>query len=375
MGRGVDNLSPGFPAPLIAASMRSSMLSPATIPGRTTSGNATAQALQALMLHSPEGEKKWLMNEILGHNVPAKRRYFPMETSRALREALDDTLSLALSLHESSPLAFIAFALFVLFPRLLLRPLPDGCQGSFAAASLSRRCNLLKEGKIATLLSEAHEAQVGRVAKQMKVASIPTSTTTFSKTTRDAILAGAGAMGRACKLAFSYGLETDPEIAATFLAKLTLKARHTHIPAHVRKVKPPGNRISSRGCFRGDAKEIGYTPGRMDVGTSSGRRPDLIHGYAPPEVCGTLFKWILATRHVGLPGLGVVMPFPQEATGGKNFNNRPGTQTDDGGVGSHPIRLHSNGDDEPLRGRGKAGAFSPVLLRSQRRGLASHLGL
>ena len=50
-------------------------------------------------------------------------------------------------------------------------------------------------------------------------------------------------MGRACKLAFSYGLETDPEIAARFLAKLTLKARHAHIQVHVPKVKPPRNCI------------------------------------------------------------------------------------------------------------------------------------
>jgi hypothetical protein len=77
----------------------------------------------------------------------------------------------------------------------------------------------------------------------MMAASISTSTTTFSKTSMAAILVGAGAMRRACKLAFSYGLETDPEIAAKFLAKLTLKARRAHIPAHVPKVKPPGNCI------------------------------------------------------------------------------------------------------------------------------------
>ena len=46
-----------------------------------------------------------------------------------------------------------------------------------------------------------------------------------------------------CKLAFSYGLKTDPEIAAKFLAKLTLKVRHTHIKAHVPTVKPPANNI------------------------------------------------------------------------------------------------------------------------------------
>ncbi len=41
------------------------------------------------------------------------------------------------------------------------------------------------------LLSEAHEAQMGRVAKLTKAASVSASTTTFSKTARAAILAGA----------------------------------------------------------------------------------------------------------------------------------------------------------------------------------------
>jgi hypothetical protein len=195
------------------------------------------------MLHSPESGQNWLLNEIYGYNIPVKHRCFPKEASKTLREALDETLSLALSLHKSSPLAMSAFALFVLFPRLLLRPLPDGCHGSFAAATLSRRCGLLKEGNIAILLSKAHEAHVGRVAKQTKAASIPASTTIFFKIARAAILTIAGAMGRVCKQAFSYGLETDPEIAAKFLERLTLKARHARIHVHVPKVKPPANCI------------------------------------------------------------------------------------------------------------------------------------
>ncbi len=55
-------------------------------------------------------------------------------------------------------------------------------------------------------------------------------TVTFSKTTRAAILAGAGEVGRACKVAFSYGIETDPEVAAKFLKKLKLQNRHNHTP-------------------------------------------------------------------------------------------------------------------------------------------------
>ena len=120
------------------------MLSPAAIHGSSTPGSAAAQALHSLMLQSSGGEENWHLHEISSFNVHVKHRCFPKEDSRALREAMDNTLLMALTLHKSSPLAFSAFATFVVFPRLLLRPLPDGCQGSFAAASLSRRCNMLK---------------------------------------------------------------------------------------------------------------------------------------------------------------------------------------------------------------------------------------
>ena len=102
---------------------------------------------------------------------------------------------------------------------------------------------MLKEGKIAVLLSEANEAHTGRVAKLTKTASVSASTKPIAKTARASILAGAGAVGRACKLAFSYGLETDPGIAAKFLAKLTMSTRHSHIRAHVPRVKPLMNCI------------------------------------------------------------------------------------------------------------------------------------
>ena len=88
----------------------------------------------------------------------------------------------------------------------------------------------MKEGEIGTLLNEAHESQFGRVVKQTATHSKSTSNTSFSKTARAAILAGTGAMGRACKLAFSYGLESDPAIATKFLSKLTLKKKYDHIP-------------------------------------------------------------------------------------------------------------------------------------------------
>ena len=95
------------------------------------------------------------------------------------------------------------------------------------------RCRLLREGDITTLLQVAHEAQTGRVTKSTKASSIPSSSTSFSKTSRATILDGAGAVGRACKL----------EVASKLISKLTLKARHAHIPVYVPKVKPLPNRI------------------------------------------------------------------------------------------------------------------------------------
>ncbi len=50
-------------------------------------------------------------------------------------------------------------------------------------------------------------------------------------------------MERACKPAFSYGMESDPKIVAKFLSMLNLKERHAHIPAQIPKAKPPTNYI------------------------------------------------------------------------------------------------------------------------------------
>jgi hypothetical protein len=52
----------------------------------------------------------------------------------------------------------------------------------------------------------------------------------FPLTARVVVLAGCGAVGKACKLAFLYGTETDPVVAGTFLAKLTRAVPHTHVP-------------------------------------------------------------------------------------------------------------------------------------------------
>ncbi len=86
---------------------------------------------------------------------------------------MDVTLSfaLSLSLHTTSPLAFNAYALFVLFPRLVLKPLQDGCQRRLVATALLDRCKKLSEGDVASLIFDAHEGHTERVRSRMAAAS------------------------------------------------------------------------------------------------------------------------------------------------------------------------------------------------------------
>jgi hypothetical protein len=44
-------------------------------------------------------------------------------------------------------------------------------------------------------------------------------------------------------VAFTFGIEADPEVAANFLAKLTLHAKHSHAPLHPSSLKPAKNSI------------------------------------------------------------------------------------------------------------------------------------
>jgi hypothetical protein len=104
--------------------------------------------------------------------VPVKRCSFPKEASEVLREALDTTLSFTLSLHKSSPLAFSAFALFVLFPRLILMPLPEECQGRLAAVVFLDRCRKLSVRDVASLIYDDHETHTERVRGRTTAASI-----------------------------------------------------------------------------------------------------------------------------------------------------------------------------------------------------------
>jgi hypothetical protein len=91
------------------------------------------------------------------------------------------------------------------------------------------------------MIADFHEAHHDRIAATAN--TLTTNTTTFSKTARVAILAGAGKVGRAYKVVFTYRLETSPEAVAKFLRKLTLQSRHDHITPHTSHLKPAKNLI------------------------------------------------------------------------------------------------------------------------------------
>ncbi len=84
------------------------------------------------------------------------------------------------------------------------------------------------DGQVDALLKEAHDSQVTIVACRVHALTQPSQS--FPLTARADALTGCGAVGKACKLAFSYGTESNPDVARTFLAKLTRTVPHTHVP-------------------------------------------------------------------------------------------------------------------------------------------------
>ncbi len=103
---------------------------------------------------------------------------------------------------------------------------------------------MFNSGEIAELIHEAHDLQVTRVACRVHVLTEPASSLPLAA--RAASLAGCGVTRKACKLAFSYGTESDPVVAATFLAKLTRKTPHSHVPVPPSTFKTPFMPISTK---------------------------------------------------------------------------------------------------------------------------------
>jgi hypothetical protein len=95
---------------------------------------------------------------------------------------------------------------------------------------------MLLVGKVAELINEAHESQVKRVACRVHALTKPARS--FSMTAKAATLAGCGAIGKACELAFFYGTESDPKVASTFLAKITKSILHEHVPVPHESIRP-----------------------------------------------------------------------------------------------------------------------------------------
>ena len=94
-------------------------------------------------------------------------------------------------------------------------------------------------------------------------------------------------MGRTCKLAFSYGLESNPAVTAKFLAKLNLGTKHAHIQAYVPKIKPPQELHTPEDGHRrflGNAQEIGGASRWLDVGASKRRGTYTLDNNTPPEI-------------------------------------------------------------------------------------------
>ena len=265
--------APFIPA-LSAGGGRRSHATAAARAESTTPCSATAKALLTIIEASEHSPEDWLNNEILMFNVKINRKTFPRENGELVRTTFDNILGLATSLPPDNPLAFPAYAAYVLFPRLILRSLPPGCKGKHAAAAFARRCAMFCDGQIAELINEAHDSQVTRVACRVHALTVPTSS--FPLAARAASLAGCGAVGKACKLAFSYGTESDPIVAATFLAKLTRTTPHTHT-SHL--LHPPSrpplcrsrsrpSRMRSLACRRSQRPIV-----TVGLGSSSGTRP------------------------------------------------------------------------------------------------------
>ena len=210
-----------------ASSARRSFVATDATENSSTPGSATARAIRDLVEASPFDASDWLMHELTQFNVKINRTSFPIESSEIIFTALDDVFKLAVSIPQEYPLAFSAYTAFILFPRLILRSLPPGCQGKHASPTFKTRCDMLMEGKVSEMIRDAHDSQVKRVVHRIHAVTQPSPK--FPLTTRAAALARCGAVGKACKLAFSYCTESDPVVATNFLSKLATATLRTHV--------------------------------------------------------------------------------------------------------------------------------------------------
>ena len=140
----------------------------------TTPGSATARAICEIIHASPFNASDWPPHELTQYNVKINKTTFPKEIRELIFAALDSVPKLAVTTPQDDPLAFSADAAFILFPRLILRSLPPGCQGKYASLAFAERCEKLIDARITELIEEAHESQVKRVARRVHGLSQPT---------------------------------------------------------------------------------------------------------------------------------------------------------------------------------------------------------
>jgi hypothetical protein len=159
-------------------------------------------------------------------NVKINRKTFPRENGDMVHTAHENILGFATSIPQDDPMSFPAYVDYVLFPRLVLRSLPTGCKGKHTTTTFARICTMFNNGQIAELLHEAHNSHVTRVACRVHALNKPANT--FSLATRVASLTCCGAVGKACKLAFSYGTESDPVVRG---CNFSSQADHDHPPS------------------------------------------------------------------------------------------------------------------------------------------------
>jgi len=82
------------------------------------------------------------MHELTQFNVKINRTSFLTENRENIFTALDDILKLAVSIPQEDPLAFFAYTAFILFPRLILKSPPPGCQGKHASLAFKSKCDM-----------------------------------------------------------------------------------------------------------------------------------------------------------------------------------------------------------------------------------------
>ncbi len=180
------------------------------------------------MEKSPFDPDDLLLHELTLFNVEVDRTNFFRISREIIVSALDSILELVACIPQDDNLAFVAYDAFILFRRLILCSLPHGCDGKHVVLALARRCKMNMESQVSELICEAHDSHVTRLA--CRVHALAQRYQNFPLISKAAALVRCGAVGKARKRAFSYGIGSSPIVAASFLAKLIRTIPHSNVP-------------------------------------------------------------------------------------------------------------------------------------------------